>query len=220
MPSGTEVHIGVYDIHESQHVQLQRRRNDLVSLLMYLSERRLFFSVNHVFSSVTGRREQEDFAWFKAYFPAIETHNGHMLRETNQRAADLAQQWEKIAVGGSDSHALPSVGTAYTVVPGARSKEEFFAGLRKGVGRVEGESGSFRKLTHDVLLITFEMMREKCWTALLSPLAFLIPAVTYWNYRDERTFGRHWAAKILGRAGGRYRTSWITLPQAAVEEWV
>ena len=61
MPSGTEVHIGVYDFHERQHVQLLQRRNDLVALLMYLTERRIFFSINHVFSSVTGRREREDF---------------------------------------------------------------------------------------------------------------------------------------------------------------
>ena len=49
MPSGTDVHIGVYDFHERQHAQLLRRRNDLVSLLMYLTERRLFFSINHIF---------------------------------------------------------------------------------------------------------------------------------------------------------------------------
>ena len=60
MPSGTEAHIGVYDLSERQHTQLLRRRNDLVALLMYLTERRLFFSINHVFSSVTGRREIED----------------------------------------------------------------------------------------------------------------------------------------------------------------
>jgi predicted metal-dependent phosphoesterase TrpH len=73
MPSGTKVHIGVYDFHERQHAQLQQRRNDLVSLLMYLTERKLFFSINHVFSSVTGRRELGDFSWFRNYFPAIET---------------------------------------------------------------------------------------------------------------------------------------------------
>jgi predicted metal-dependent phosphoesterase TrpH len=65
MPSGTEVHIGAYDFHERQHEQLQRRRNDLISLLMYLTERRLFFTVNHIFSSLTGPRELEDFAWFR-----------------------------------------------------------------------------------------------------------------------------------------------------------
>ncbi len=101
---------------------------------MYLTERKLFFSINHVFSGLTGRREREDFAWFREYFPAIETRNSHMLESANAHAASLARHWHKIAIGGSDAHALPSVGTAYTEVPGARDKEEFFAGLQSGAG--------------------------------------------------------------------------------------
>ncbi|MBZ5694371.1 MAG: PHP domain-containing protein [Acidobacteriia bacterium] len=220
MPSGTEVHIGVYDFHERQHAQLQQRRNDLVALLMYLTERRLFFSVNHIFSSVTGRREREDFAWFEEYFPAVETHNSHMLQSTNAHAATLARQWDKIAIGGSDAHALASVGTAFTEVPGARDKEEFFAGLKAGIGRVGGEYGSFARLTRDVFLIAFEMMREKSWTTLLSPLAVLVPAVTYLNYRADHSFGRLWAAQVLQQAESRKRSRWIAMPRPAAEEWV
>jgi hypothetical protein len=220
MPSGTEVHIGVYDFHERQHAQLLQRRNDLVALLMYLTERRIFFSINHVFSSVTGRRESEDFAWFQEYFPAVETRNSHMLEATNGYAASLAEQWDKIAIGGSDAHALPSVGTAYTEVPGARDKEEFFAGLKSGMGRVAGESGRFSKLTRDVFLIGVEMIREKSWTAVITPLAVLVPAITYLNYRDERSFSRRWAAEVLQRPESRKRPRWITVPQRAVEEWV
>jgi len=220
MPSGTEVHIGVYDIHERQHVQLQQRRNDLVALLMYLSERRIFFSINHVFSCVTGRREREDFAWFQEYFPAVETRNSHMLESANAQAATFARVWDKIAIGGSDAHALPSVGTAYTEVPGARNKEEFFAGLKAGRGRVAGESGSFSKLTVDVYMIAFEMMREKSWKALLAPLAALIPVVTFWNYRDEHAFSRRWAAEVLGQPRSRKLPRWISVPQPAVEELV
>jgi len=220
MPSGTEVHIGVYDFHERQHAQLQQRRNDLVALLMYLTERRLFFSINHVFSSLTGRREREDFAWFEEYFPAIETHNSHMLESTNEHAATLARQWDKIAIGGSDAHALASVGTAFTEVPGARDKEEFFAGLKAGMGRVGGEYGSFARLTRDVFLIAFEMMREKSWTTLLAPLAVLVPAVTYLNYRADHTFGRLWAAQVLQQPASRKRSRWIAMPRPAAEEWV
>ena len=220
MPSGTEVHIGVYDIHERQHVQLQQRRNDLVALLMYLSERRIFFSINHVFSCVTGRREREDFAWFQEYFPAVETQNSHMLESANAHAATFAKQWDKIAIGGSDAHALPSVGSAYTEVPGARDKDEFFAGLKAGKGVVAGESGCFSKLTLDVYMIAFEMMREKSWTALLAPLAALIPVVTFWNYRDEHAFSRRWAAEVLGEPQSRKRPRWISVPQPAVEELV
>ena len=197
MPSGTEVHVGVYDFHERQHEQLQRRKNDIVSLLMYLTERQLFFSINHVFSSLTGQRKLEDFSWLQDYFPAIETHNSHMLESANSNAAQLAKQWNKIALGGSDAHALPSVGLAYTEVPGARNKDEFFGGLRNGMGRVAGRSGSFSRLTRDVLLITAEMMREKSWTMLLSPLSVLIPAATAMNYVEEALFSRRWAAKIL-----------------------
>ena len=220
MPSGTEVHIGVYDIHERQHVQLQQRRNDFVSLLMYLSERRIFFSINHVFSGLTGRREREDFVWFQEYFPAVETQNSHMLESANQHAAKLARQWGKIAIGGSDAHALPSVGTAYTEVADARDKEEFFAGLKAGKGRVAGESGCFAKLTRDVFVIAMEMMREKSWTALLAPLAVLVPVVTAWNYRDEHEFSRRWGAEILGQPKARKRPRWISVPQPAIEELV
>ncbi len=220
MPSGTEVHIGVYDFHERQHAQLLQRRNDLVSLLMYLTERRIFFSINHVFSSVTGRRESEDFSWFQEYFPAIETRNSHMLESTNGYAAKLAHRWEKIGIGGSDAHALPSVGTAYTEVPGARDKEEFFAGLKAGKGRVAGECGSFAKLTRDCFLIGVEMIREKAWTALIAPLAPLVPLITYMNYRDERSFSARWAAEILHQPRALKRSRWVGIPQRAAEEWV
>ena len=81
MPSGTEMHLGVYNIAERDHVEIQRRRADFVSLLMYLTERKLFFSVNHVFSGLTGRREAEDFNWFASYIPAYETRNGQMWPE-------------------------------------------------------------------------------------------------------------------------------------------
>jgi predicted metal-dependent phosphoesterase TrpH len=220
MPNGTEVHIGVYDLNERQHAHLQQRRNDLVALLMYLSERRLLFSINHVFSSLTGTREEEDFAWFQEYFPAIEARNGQMLERANAQASKLARQWEKIEIGGSDAHALPSAGTTYTEVPGARSKEEFFDGLRNGMGRVGGESGCFTKLTRDVYVVTYEMMKEKTWTTLLSPLALLIPVFTYLHCHEEHKFCRRWAPKILGQPEARRRPRWITVPQPALEDLV
>lgn len=219
MPSGTEVHIGVYDFHERQHAQLQQRRNDLPALLMYLTERQLFFSINHVFSSLTGRREIEDFDWFKEYFPAVETRNGHMLPKANAHAARLARRWRKIGIGGSDAHALPSVGSTYTEIRGARTKQEFFEGLKNDRGRVRGESGCYAKLTRDVFLIAMEMMREESWTMLLAPLAVVLPAATLWNYRDERAFLRRWPAQVLGQPGSRTRFGWASVPKPAVEEW-
>jgi predicted metal-dependent phosphoesterase TrpH len=55
---GTKFHLGVYDISERDHVQIQRRRGDIPSLVAYLEERGLFFSINHVFGGFEVRAER------------------------------------------------------------------------------------------------------------------------------------------------------------------
>ncbi len=89
-PSGTEIHVGVYGIEERHHIELQRRRNDVPSLAAYLREQHILFSINHVFSSLTGRRTELDFEMFEELFPAMETLNGHIPRANNRCAARLA----------------------------------------------------------------------------------------------------------------------------------
>jgi len=198
MPSGTEAHVGVYDITERQHIEINRRRNDLIRLLAYLSEQRLFFTVNHVFSSLTGRRDSDDFEWFSGYFPAVEARNGQMLASANEHAAEFAWKRCKTQVAGSDAHALASVGTTYTEVPGAKNKEEFFVGLRAGKGRLCGESGGYWKLTRDILLLCMEMMREDRWTMLLAPLVALVPAGVAVDYFVDLSFISRWGEAING----------------------
>jgi len=210
MPSGTQAHVGVYDISDRQHTEIFRRRNDILRLLAYLSEQRLFFTINHVFSSLTGRRTTDDYEWFSGYFPAVEARNGQMLPSANREASEFAWARCKTQVAGSDAHALASVGTTYTEVPGARNKDEFFAGLRAGHGRLCGESGSYWKLTRDVLALCREMMREDRWTLLLAPLIALVPAGVAVNYLVDLAFVRRWGAQINVLkhvpAGGRVRT--------------
>jgi predicted metal-dependent phosphoesterase TrpH len=204
-PNGNEVHVGVYDITENQHIEIQRRRNDLPRLVAYLEEQRVFFSVNHIFSALTGRRAAEDFDWFEACFPAVEILNGHLLAHNNQLAARLASHARKIEVGGSDAHALRSAGSVWTEVRGARSKAEFLEGLHEGRAHVRGESGSYWKLTLDVLAIASEMFREKPATLVLAPLLVGIPALTFMNHFLERRFARKWGqvwARMRGLDGG------------------
>ena len=196
MPSGTTVHIGVYDITERQHIEIQRRRDDFVCLLAYLTERRLLFSVNHIFSSLTGPRALDDFAWFEAYVPAFETRSGQMQPFHNRQAAQLARRLGKTALGGSDSHARPSVGAAYTEVPGARSKDEFLAGLKAKTAIASGTNGGYLRLTRDVLWLTAKMFQERPWTLLFSPIALLVPAVVLAMSLDDALFARRWSARV------------------------
>jgi hypothetical protein len=128
--------------------------------------------------------------------------NGHMLPAANRNSAEMAWRLGKAPVAGSDAHTVESAGLAYTEVQGARGKDEFMRGLRRGVGRACGESGSYAKLTREVLRISAAMVREKPLTALLAPLALLVPAFTLGNYLLEASFAARWRSRIDG-AGAR-----------------
>jgi predicted metal-dependent phosphoesterase TrpH len=196
MPGKTEMHLGVYGITERDHAEIQRRRKDFISLMMYLTEKKLFFSVNHVFSGLTGRRLNEDFDWFASYVPAFESRNGQMWPRANESAERLAARLGKIAVGGSDSHTIAGVGRTFTEVRGARNVEEFFSGLRAGKGQVHGEHGSYLKLTADVFSIVWSLWMEKPWTLALMPFSLLVPAFTAGHWVNEMRFCRAWSAAL------------------------
>lgn len=200
MPSGNELHVGVYDLSERQHTEIQQRRNDLPRLVAYLDEQELFYGVNHPFSALTGQRSVEDFGWFDSAFPAMEVRNGHVLERGNRLAMRMAEESGKAKLGGSDAHALRSLGSVCTSVPGARNKDEFLEGLRRGSGQVEGTSGNFWRLTRDVLQIYCSLMEEKPMARLLAPLVLAVPVATLMNYVVDDLFARRW-----GSRWGRFR---------------
>jgi predicted metal-dependent phosphoesterase TrpH len=193
MPSGSEMHVGVYDINERQHIEIQRRRNDLESLVVYFEEQGLFFSANHVFSGLTGRRTAADFEAFEALFPALETLNGCMLQRANKAADTMASRFGKSGLGGSDAHSLSTVGSAWTEAPGARTRQEFFARLRSGAVQAAGTSGNYFRLTRDIFSIGGGMVSENPWTGPVALLGVLVPLITLINYWMEADFVRRWA---------------------------
>jgi predicted metal-dependent phosphoesterase TrpH len=195
MPSGTEMHAGVYGITERDHIELQRRRADIESLLAYALENRLFVTVNHLYSSLTGSRAEDDFAIFARDFHGVETLNGQMLKRSNRLAAEFAARFNKPVIGGSDSHTLAGVARTFTEVPGASNAEDFLAGLRYGHSVVAGESGDYLKLTADVLSIGGSLVRSVPWMALGAILFAAAPMVTLAHYFRELGFAWYWGHK-------------------------
>lgn len=196
LPTGTEMHLGIYGITETDHLEIQRRRNDFVSLMMYLTERKLLFSANHVFSGLTGRRQMEDFDWIASYIPAMETRNGQMWHKANDAAAQMARRLGKVEIAGSDSHTIAGAGRTYTEVPRARNAEEFLAGLRAQRATIHGEHGSWTKLTADVYRIIGSLFCEKPWIFPILPISALVPAVIAGHWMNEIRFGKKWSAMI------------------------
>lgn len=203
LASGARAHVGVYDLTERQHVEIQRRRDDCDALLAYFSEHRLLFSINHVFSSLTGSRRTADFDLFLDRFPAMETRNAAMLPAANRAAEALSSRWKKPAMGGSDAHALRSVGRAFTEVRGARSKEEYLRGLADGHGVVHGGSGSYFLLTAEVLSIVRSLLKDKPAAWAITPLLALLPVVLLLNYGKELAFAHYWRSRLVPQSGLR-----------------
>jgi predicted metal-dependent phosphoesterase TrpH len=198
LPSATEMHLGVYGISEKDHAEIQRRCHDFIALLMYLTERKLFFSVNHVFSGLTGRRDEHDFHWLASYVPAFEIRNGQMWTEANRSAERLAEKLGKIGVAGSDSHTLSGVARTYTEVPGARTVAEYFTGLRAGRGVVHGEHGNYAKLTLDIWRFASSLLKEKPLATAILPLMVFMPLITAGHWLNEIRFCKKWAARLNG----------------------
>jgi hypothetical protein len=196
-PSGNEIHVGVYGIDERNHVALQARRNDVPALVAYLKEHRIFFSINHVFSGLTGRRSERDFEMFERDFPGMETLNGAIPSRNNRSAARLAGEWAKAPVGGSDAHTLAALGKTWTEIPGVSSAAEFLEGLRRSRGQVAGVSGSYAKLTGAVSVIGLNLISDYAWAATLAPLLAVVPLVTLGNYVSELLFEYRWARRVL-----------------------
>lgn len=190
-PLGTEAHIAVYDLNSRQHVELQRRRDDLPRLAAYVREQGLLASVNHLASCLTGRRRPEDFAEFER-FEAFEGLNGQVLAANNACARAFAVRLGKTMLAGSDAHTMRAAGRTSTWVPGARNRQEFFAGLRNGYGRLVGVDGCWSGLTCDVLAIIVAMLSEQPLAGLLAPVLPLVPVVTALQFLADALAARRW----------------------------
>ena len=120
----------------------------------------LFWSANHIFFSLTGRHAVPDFALFETDFPAVETRKGHMLARANENASVLADFRGRAEVGGSGAHAHAVARLRLDCGAARPQQQQYLQGVRRGTDKVHGPTGSYFKLTRDVLCTAREMMRQ------------------------------------------------------------
>lgn len=152
------VHIGVYDLNETQHREISHLRQDIRELVPYLKSQNLIFAVNHLFQNyrmknVASRYIGEMIDMFDNY----EVLNGAMAsvhnRMVHQLVTTIRSTGRTISmVGGSDAHTLKHVGKVYTVSQ-ASSKEEFLRNIRTGKCFAWGEEMRFRDLVSDIYIL-------------------------------------------------------------------
>ena len=203
LDEGRTLHLNAYGIDERQHQRLQARRRDPESLFAFLAEQQIPAAVNHLFSALTGDRHVADLRLPLGRLPLIEALNGAMPESHNERARLVGRASGMAPVGGSDAHSLAHVARAFTTVPGARSREDFLAGLRVGLSVPSGRSGSYARLTSEVSRILAAGYADAgrdlfagraapfrvALCAALAPLLPLVPLFTLAVYARELRFG-------------------------------
>jgi predicted metal-dependent phosphoesterase TrpH len=166
LPGAHELHMGVLAITEEQHTRLSALRRDGEAFFAYCAEQSVPVVINHLFAAITGPRAVSDLHFVLDRAEMIESRNGMMPPPVNRFAEQAGEIHGRAVVGGSDAHTLAAVGRTYTQVPGARSQEEYLAGLRCGFGIPKGSCGSYAHLTNDVTRVFAGSFRDAAAHAL------------------------------------------------------
>jgi predicted metal-dependent phosphoesterase TrpH len=169
---GVKVHLNVFGLSERQHHEIERLRHDVRKLLPYLRQQQLFTSLKHVASGINGPITAPHVAALLPWVQALEVNNGSRLPVTNRTAQCLAEAAGKIGIAGSDSHTHRGIGRTWTEVPGARTRDEFMAGLWSGRVSIGGEMGSVFTMSSDVLRFAGNLLLEQVQVLHEQPLNY------------------------------------------------
>lgn len=173
------VHLNVFGLNERQHADIQRLRRDVLQLMPYLREQRLFTSLNHVASGINGPITAPHVAALLPWVDALETNNGSRLPAQNLTAQCLAEAAGKSGLGGSDAHTRRGIGRTWTEVPGATTREEFLAGLCAGRARVGGRQGSYFTMAADMLWFAAGFYHERFRNLVRQPFRWQAHAFVF-----------------------------------------
>ena len=214
---GVRVHLNVLGLDETRFGEVNRLRHDVRELLPYLQKERLFSSLNHVGSRVAGPLTAPHVAALLPWLDALEVLNGSRKPVQNRTARYLAEASGALAIAGSDAHHRRGVGCTWTEVPGARTREEFMAGLRDGRAVVGGRHGSYFTMAEDILRFSGSFYQDRAselgrrplhwrshaamWGAVLGlPLVPLALAGAYLHFLREERFNRNLLFDLVAHA--------------------
>lgn len=163
------VHLSVLDLTPAQHDEIQRLRADVRQLMPYLNREGIYTSLNHVASGINGPLTAAHLSAILPWVDGLEVINGTRLPSQNRTAMCLARATGKHVLGGGDSHTGRGIGLTWTEVPGARTRDEFMAGLRAGRSIAAGNHGGHQTMLSDMWRFAGNFVAEAVTTTLKRP---------------------------------------------------
>jgi glycosyltransferase involved in cell wall biosynthesis/predicted metal-dependent phosphoesterase TrpH len=178
-----KVHILVWGLTETQHREIQMRRDNVFEVQRYLGEQSLAHAVAHPLHSPDEKLTPLHFQKLALIFRHFEGVNGRYHARLSDAACDALRSltpssveafvartgiepthdepWRKIFVGGSDDHGGVYPARAWTEVPWSEAAGEFLAKVREGQCEAAGQGGTPLALAHGTYSTAFHYLKAK-----------------------------------------------------------
>jgi len=182
--SGCVMHVLVWNITEGQHTELQRLRDNIYDLVLYVRENKLAHALAHPFLSSNWRLDAITFERSLVLFPTLEICNGlvdqrtdpsiaHLLASlTPEVIASLARKHgislpeggalRPAVCAGSDDHVHRRCGTVYTETDGILDAAAFLDRVMHGQARPMGGTADMNRMAACIKHTTYEHFRHEC----------------------------------------------------------
>lgn len=156
LPDGDmEVHIAAYGMTEVLHREVQALRGNVFDVTARLRQAGVFCALNHLLHFYRRQVPFDVYLRLLDEVDALEVRNGSMLPGHNVLSEAIAATRPPrpgsprlASVAGSDAHTLRRVGLTWTSAPG-RTREEFLANVRLGIGAPGGRHGGVAAVAGD-----------------------------------------------------------------------
>ncbi len=194
------VHILVWGINEAQHREIQRVRESVYDLQIYLFEQGIAHSVAHPFHSLNGKLGAAHLQRLALLFRHFEGVNGRYCGLLSRTAREVfggltprqievfnartglepthGEPWRKVFTGGSDDHGGTTAGTAFTASAPCRDAAEFLQNIREGRCEAGGREGTPLAMAHGTYSTAFRYAKARLPLKPGDPTGALLEKIT------------------------------------------
>ena len=157
----TNVHVGVYNITEEQHREIQRLRKNFDETIQYIRKNKIVHALNHFFHGFPAAKYGRSFVEkMIAAFDIFEGLNGAIDKNPNHLMQKLPEFFpRKSLIAGSDSHTLIRLGSCYTAAK-AETKQQFLDQVNMGETIIAGQFGRFHYVFNDAMGVYLNYFRD------------------------------------------------------------
>ena len=177
-----KLHVLIHDITEDQHIEINHHRKNVYDLVDYLNREHLFHVLAHPLFDLNNKLSMDYFEKMLLLFTNFEMNGSrdayqnqileiilknltsdHIDRLANKHNIPPrgCQPWKKNITAGSDDHSSLNIARMHTFVPGATTKDEFFAGITKGQAEICGKSATPKTMAHNLYGIAYQYYKSK-----------------------------------------------------------